>query len=149
MLLGIVLLSACLSRQRKVEEVMGYLTIKPEADKDFYVIWSSISDLPCLWGTSHDLLTEAVKDQFRGKHTKYGIFGDNYWDVLVRVDERGTSSRISNGLWEEDFDMPWGGYGTITSPENLHKILELIEKGKDSMSKKVLKYVEKYDWEDD
>lgn len=127
---------------------MGYGTFKPDKNKDLYVIYSSISDLPVMWGTAEDLLKVAVKNQFVGKFEQELCVSENYERVLERVDEWGASSHMMGCFWDEEFSLNWAGWGTVESPENLIKILELLEQGKDPLSKKVKKLVKKHEWED-
>ena len=126
---------------------MGYGTIKPHADKDLYVIFSSIVDLPVYWGTAAELLGEASKNQFRSAFYALPYFGDNYWMTLERVDQWGASSRMTGAFWDEEFSINWAGWGTVDSPDKLVQILVLLEQGKDPLSKKVKKLVTKFDWE--
>lgn len=37
---------------------MGQFVIKPQENKDFYVVWSTTSDGPILWGTKEELFEE-------------------------------------------------------------------------------------------
>ena len=127
---------------------MGYGTIKPHPDKDLYVIFSSIVDLPVHWGTAAELLGEAAKNQFRGSFYALPYFGDHYERVLETVDKWGASSRMTGAFWDEEFSVNWAGWGSVDSPDKLVQILELLEQGKDPLSKKVKKLVTKFDWED-
>ena len=127
---------------------MGYGTIKPHPDKDLYVIFSSIADLPVFWGTAAELLGEAAKNEFRSAFYALPYFGEGYYRILERVDEWGASSGMSGGFWDDEFSINWAGWGTVTSPDDLVEILKLLEKGKDPLSKKVKKYVTKHDWDE-
>lgn len=127
---------------------MGYGTVKPHEDRDFYVIFSSISDLPVAWGTAAELLGEAAKNQFRGSFYALSYLPPDYYQVLERVDKWGASSRMTGAFWDEEFSINWAGWGTVETPDDLVAIIDLLEAGKDELSKAVKKHLKKHNWED-
>ena len=126
---------------------MGKATFKPNPDKDFYVVMSSITDLPVCWGTAEDLLKWYVAEQFAPQYQRdSAIFGSNYAEDLKRADEYGTSSRIGRN----DDTLMWGGVGSIkvSDLEHITPLLENLKWHKWTTNKKVLAYVEKFDYDD-
>ena len=128
---------------------MGYVTIKPDPDKDLYVIFSSISDSPVCWGPAEQMLKWAIKDEFSNKYDRVGVFGDKYYRALERADVSGTSSLGWTDSWEnENPGINWNGDGMMPF-SNLEKALDLLEADEEVDSEKVLALVDKFEWDDE
>lgn len=123
---------------------MGYITIKPDREKDFYVIIDTITDLPFTFGTAESLLRGAVAEQFKPKYKKQNIFVEKYWERLEAADKYESSSRFRES-WEEDFTIHYGGYGYIYRSQ-LEKVARLLcEKDWDESHPEVLALVTKHE----
>lgn len=77
---------------------MGRALIKPERERDFYIIWSDNVDAPVAFGTK-----KSIQD------------ADPDWkdDEFERADRTSTSSRRFPETWEEDFEMVFQNTGSI------------------------------------
>jgi hypothetical protein len=78
--------------------MMGKALIKPEREKDFYIVWSSVVDAPVAFASKASI-QEA----------------DPTWtdDYFERADRLSSSSRIFPETWDEDFTMNFQNSGTI------------------------------------
>jgi len=68
---------------------MGHSIIKlPCDDKEYYLIWSSITNSPITYGMSHKELKGYLKDEYGNSHK------EGFEERLKRVEQIGTSSRM-------------------------------------------------------
>lgn len=67
---------------------MPHFIMKPVAERDFYIDWSTIVDRPILWGSRAELQRALDPDS-------------NGSDRFDRADRTGTSSFIGDGAWDE------------------------------------------------
>lgn len=93
--------------------------VKPERDKDFYVLWSTVTDSPHAWGTRQELSEDG--DGFLG-HRTYAA------ERFERADEFGTSDlSIRQFGWEDAIlvvmNMPKNG---ILKRSDLRKYLDSL-----------------------
>lgn len=68
---------------------MGYIVIKPDKDKDFYVLWSTETDRPVGYDSREAFIAEDP--------IKYSV------DRMDWTDEHGCSSRIGEKWWDERY----------------------------------------------
>lgn len=78
---------------------MGQVIIKPERDKDYYIIWSDNVDAPVAFGTR-----SALEEYPDGVRT-----AENF----ARADETSSSSRRFPETWAEDWSMVFQNTGLI------------------------------------
>ena len=96
---------------------MGSIIVKPERDKDFYMIWSSIVDEPTGWGSRKFLLSEEG-------HLSDGLRREELFD---RADERSSSSYLFPETWDEDWSLNFAQAGTIPR-SRMFKLAEVLSK---------------------
>jgi len=100
---------------------MGRMIVKPNREKNLYVLWSSITDTPLMWGKRRHFLKWA-KDP-----ANWDVLSpDQIEAMLDRADATSSSSRIFPESWDEDFSIIYAGYGYIMNSEQ-EKLLEVLE----------------------
>lgn len=78
---------------------MPSYVIKPNPDKDFYVLWSDNTESPWAWGPADEVHVYLVEDAQKPHGDK-----TNQWLRILRADEYGSSARWPSSL------RPFGGY---------------------------------------
>lgn len=90
---------------------MGRVIVKPVKNKDFYVEYCSIVDMPVAWGSRGDFL---------------GDYPD--WEPrLDRADLLSTSALYYTGTWHKDRMYMYAQYGMIPR-SRLREITDIYEK---------------------
>jgi len=81
---------------------MGQFLLKPEKDEDFYILWSTVVDMPLAWGPKAD---------FQENKPFEGDYPDSRFD---RADKYTSSALFYKGSWEaEDDRFNYGMYGWL------------------------------------
>lgn len=102
---------------------MGRFIIKPEADRDLYIEWSTVVDAPVKAGT-RETITAELDHEF-GTHGR-----DHTREALDRADELGSSSMLGDGAWNDERLILMNGPGApgLIYRKDLVKMIEVYEK---------------------
>lgn len=112
---------------------MGVFVIKPEKNKDLYVVFNTVTDLPEMWGTRQETSEYLYEIDPLKEPSTIGIEGS-----LSRTDQTSASIHRHGYSWELNYTLNWAGHGFIYK-NDLEDIIEVMEKnGNDPESKQVL-----------
>ena len=95
---------------------MAHILLKPSADEDFYVYWSTVVDMPIGWGDNSTL--RAMED-----------FAEELSDAdrWYRADKTGTSEQWYTASFNKPNRYNYGGYGWIARSD-LKKLTDVYDR---------------------
>jgi hypothetical protein len=113
---------------------LGRSVIKPDPKDDFYVVYSSIVDLPVFWGTRKQML----------KNTKKNWNEDEWWPKVKDLDQADRWPYPGN---EDIEEVIWAGRGTF-SVDKLKDMCALLDLGLQPDDPRILLLLDREGWDD-